>query len=60
MSDRKVYVFLMSRPCDKGDTWPVVFTDRERAEAAEHRISEVAEVCFAASVGAPHLGGEAK
>jgi hypothetical protein len=54
VTDRTVFVYLQSRPCDKGESWPVVCqeiegqtrTARERAEADEHRVSEVAEVCF--------------
>lgn len=41
-----VYVFLVSRPCDKGESWPVVYQSRDLAESAEHRVSEVAEVSF--------------
>lgn len=52
-----LYVFLMSRPCDKGDVWPVVYQSRELAEKSEHRVSEIAEVSFETSeaiVGAEH------
>lgn len=40
----KVYVWLMSRPSDNGAVWPMVYQDRERAEKAFGRISDVVEV----------------
>lgn len=40
----KVYVWLMSRPCDNGAVWPMVYQDHERAEKAFGRVSDVVEV----------------
>lgn len=42
------YVFLVSRPCDKGYVWPAVYTDKDLAEKAFGRVSEIAEVEFEA------------
>ncbi len=39
----KAYAFLMRRPRDT-QAWPVIYTDRERAEAAFGRVSPVIEV----------------
>lgn len=46
MDERSVYVFLISRPNDKGYVWPAAYMDRELAEKAFGRVSEVAEVRF--------------
>lgn len=40
---RTVYVFFIQRPQDK-QTWPVVYENRELAEDAPHRVSEIVEV----------------
>lgn len=50
----KLYVWLMSRSCDGGSIWPMVYTDRERAEQAFGRVSPVVEV------EVPLLGAEPK
>jgi len=39
----KVYAFLIRRPRDK-EAWPVVFSDRERAERYSGRVSVIVEV----------------
>jgi hypothetical protein len=39
-----LYVFLVSRPTDKGHVWPAVYTDRDLAEKAFGRVSEIREV----------------
>jgi hypothetical protein len=41
---RQVFVFMVCRPCDKGQAWPSVYTDRKLAEAAFGRVSQVTEV----------------
>jgi hypothetical protein len=44
MNAQTVYVFLISRPCDRGSAWPAVYTSKELAEQAFGRISDVVEV----------------
>lgn len=41
------YAFLIKRPIDR-EPWPTIFVDLERAEAYEHRVSEVVLVTFGA------------
>lgn len=38
-----LYVFLQQRPCDK-QSWPLVYVDRQLAEAAPHRVTPVVAV----------------
>lgn len=46
MKVRTVYVFFDQRPMDK-EPWPHVYQNKELAEKAPHRCSEVVEVLVA-------------
>lgn len=39
-----VYVFLVSRPSDKGLIWPCVYTDHDLAKQAFGRVSQIVKV----------------
>jgi hypothetical protein len=43
VSRQRLYVFLTRRPQDK-QAWPLVYSDRELAIGAPHRVSEVVPV----------------
>jgi len=42
-ADSPVYVFFTKRPIDS-QPWPLVYTDRELAEKAPHRVTAIVEV----------------